>query len=103
MEVEYDTDCDLALLDGRKGLIGRMMKLAPEEKYMIATYVVKGMQQPVSFLSISQCGSFVTEDPTGAEDYLKAIDTQKLIDEFNSFGNVPSEFLHKLEAQVQLK
>ena len=103
VEVEYDTDCDLALLDGRKGLIGRMMKLAPEEKYMIATYVVKGMQQPVSFLSISQCGSFVTEDPTGAEDYLKAIDTQKLIDEFNSFGNVPSEFLHKLEAQVHLK
>ena len=56
-----------------------------------------------SFLKVSQCGSFVTEDPTGAEDYLKAIDTQKLIDEFNSFGNVPSEFLHKLEAQVQLK
>ena len=103
VEVEYDTDSDLALLDGRKGLIGRMMKLAPEEKYMIATYVVKGMQQPVSFLSISQCGSFVTEEPTGAEDYLKAIDTQKLIDEFNSFGNVPSEFLHKLEAQVHLK
>ena len=38
-----------------------------------------------------------------AESYLKAIDTQKLIEEFNSLGNVPSEFLHKLEAQVQLK
>ena len=78
------------MLDGKKGLIGRMMKLTPAKK-------------PLSFLKVSQCGIFVTEDPTGAEDYLKAIDTQKLIEEFNSFENVPSEFLHKLEAQVQLK
>ena len=90
VEVEYDTDSDLCVLDGKKGLIGRMMKLTPAKK-------------PLSFLKVSQCGSFVTEDPTGAENYLKAIDTQKLIEEFNSFENVPSEFLHKLEAQVQLK
>ena len=88
--MEYDTDSDLCVLDGKKGLIGRMRRLTPAKK-------------PQSFLKVSQCGSFVTEDPTGAEDYLKAIDTQKLIDEFNSFGNVPSEFLHKLEAQVHLK
>ena len=90
IEVEYDTDSDLCVLDGKKGLIGRMRRLTPAKK-------------PLSFLKVSQCGSFVTEDPTGAEDYLKAIDTQKLIEEFNSFENVPSEFLHKLEAQVQLK
>ena len=90
VEVEYDTDSDLCVLDGKKGLIGRMRRLTPAKK-------------PQSFLKVSQCGSFVTEDPAGAESYLKAIDTQKLIDEFNSFGNVPSEFLHKLEAQVHLK
>ena len=103
IEVEYDTDSDLALLDGKKGLIGRMMKLAPEEKYMIATYVVKGMQQPVSFLNISQCGSFVTEDPWGAQEYLKAIDIQKVTEEFSAFGKVPESFKQKLDAQLHLR
>ncbi len=103
VEVEYDTDNVLAILEGWKELIGRMMKLAPEEKYMIATYVVKGMQQPVSFLSISQCGSFVTEDPTGAESYLRAIDIQRVVDEFAAFEKVPESFKQKLGAQLRLR
>ena len=70
---------------------------------MIATYVVKGMQQPVSFLSISQCGSFVTEDPTGAESYLRAIDIQRVVDEFAAFEKVPESFKQKLGAQLRLR
>lgn len=90
----------IALLDGAKGRIGRMRKFAPEAKMAFGTYVDRICKMPDSFLAILQCGSFITEDPHGAPDYLSEFDPSAALDDLESIGKLPPDFIVRLRAQL---
>ena len=58
---------------------------------------------PDSFLALAQCSSFISEDPQNAGKYLESIDSKALIDEFSKMEKLPSEFIAKIQAQVNVK
>ncbi len=88
------------LLNGKKGLMRRMMDMTPEAKLVFGKYVDAYMMLPDLFLALAQCASFITEDPRNAGKYLERIDIQALLDNLESFENIPADFLAKVKAQV---
>ncbi len=90
----------IALLDGAKGRIGRMRKFAPEAKMAFGIYVDRICKMPDSFLAILQCGSFITEDPHGAPAYLSEFDPSAALDDLESIGQLPPDFIVRLRAQL---
>ena len=100
VEVEY-ADGDRTLADGRKGLIRRAFALTPEVKYEFAVNVSGGKQVPKPFLSVAQCGSFLTENPSDCVSILQGMDTAGTIDLFKSFS-LPADFISKVQAQLTL-
>lgn len=88
------------LLNGKKGLMRRMMDMTPEAKLVFGKYVDAYMMLPDPFLALAQCASFITEDPRNAGKYLERIDIQALLDNLESFENIPADFLAKVKAQV---
>ena len=88
--------------DGAKGRIGRMRKFAPEAKMAFGTYVDRICKMPDSFLAILQCGSFITEDPHGAPAYLSEFDPSAALDDLESIGKLPPDFIVRLRAQLEL-
>lgn len=89
-----------SLAYGKKGLIKRMMALSPEAKLVYGSSGVGRFQLPDSFLNVSQCGSYLTEDPSGAVGYLQAIDSTEVVSGFRTFEDkLPAAFLQKIEAQ----
>ena len=86
--------CERSLLDGKKGIIKRMMALTPESKL-----VLDGKADPESFLQLAQYGSFITENPSMATSLLEAFDPSSAVETLASFGTVPEDFLEKLRAQ----
>ena len=85
---------------GAKGLIRRMMALTPETKLMVEQYVMHGMQLPVEFLGIAQCGSYITEDPGKADEMLRNMDVRAMESKFGSYDRLPDTFKEKLAAQT---
>ena len=75
------------LFYGKKGIIHRFMELTPEVKLEYARKVDICLQLPMPFLTFSQCGSFITEDPYGAVRYIEALDTDALKAELDSRRN----------------
>lgn len=94
------TDEQLALLDGAKGRIGRAGKLAPEAKMAFGTYVDRICKMPDSFLAVLQCGSFIQADPQNAPEHLAGFDMKAALDDLESIGKLPSEFIARLRAQL---
>ena len=91
------------LLNGKKALMHRMMDITPETKLMFGKYIDAYMMLPDSFLALAQCSSFIKEDPQNAGKYLEAINTKALIDEFSSTEKLPSDFVAKIKAQVNVR
>ena len=60
------------------------MELTPEVKLEYARKVDICLQLPMPFLTFSQCGSFITEDPYGAVRYIEALDSEALKAELDS-------------------
>lgn len=87
-------ECDRALLNGKKGIMKRMMALTPESKL-----VLKGNIDPSAFLLLPQCSSFITEDPANAAEYLMEMDPVVAVEKLVSFGIVPDAFISKIKAQ----
>ena len=69
-------------------------------KYHFAVSVDGSKQIPKAFLNISQCGSFMTEDPASCEDFLKALNPSEAVDLFGTFPGLPSDFVAKVRAQL---
>ena len=88
------------LLNGKKGLMRRMMDITPETKLVFGKYVDSYMMLPDPFLALAQCASFITEDSRNAGKYLEKIDIQALLDNLRSFENISADFLAKVKAQV---
>ena len=91
------------LLNGKKGLMHRMMDITPETKLIFGKYVDSLIMLPDPFLALAQCSSFITEDPRNAGKYLERIDTQALLDNLKSFENIPADFIAKVKAQLEQK
>ncbi|MDD5819560.1 MAG: glycoside hydrolase family 31 protein [Bacteroidales bacterium] len=90
------------LFYGKKGIIHRFMELTPEVKLEYARKVDICLQLPMPFLTFSQCGSFITEDPYGAVRYIEALDAEALKAELDSRPKLSEEFKHKVLEQAKL-
>ena len=88
--------------DGSKGLIKRMMALTPETKLMVEQYVMHGMQLPAEFLNIAQCGSYITESPEKAAEFIQSIDVEAMNARFAGYEKLPETFRQKVAAQTVL-
>lgn len=97
-----DVDGNL-FCSGKKGLVKRMMALTPETKLMVERHVMHGMQLPVEFLNIAQCGSYITENPENAAALLQGIDIPAMNSRFAAFSKLPEWFREKLSAQTALE
>ena len=91
------------LLNGKKGLMHRMMDITPETKLVFGKNIDPYMMLPDSFLALAQCSSFITEAPQNAGKYLENINSKALIDEFSSMEKLPAEFIEKIKAQTNAK
>ena len=89
-------DADRNLLRGKKGLLGRMKAITPETKLVYTEFIDKRQMLPRPFLKVAQCASFITEDPAGAEKYLREIDCGAMVDAFNELVKIPREFVIKV-------
>lgn len=88
------------LLNGKKGLMHRMMDITPETKLIFGKYVDAYMMLPDPFLALAQCASFINEDPQNVGEYFEKIDTAALIADFANYENIPADFVAKVKAQV---
>lgn len=91
------------ILNGKKGLIKRMMDFTPETKLTFEHYTVPGMQLPSTFMTLSQCGSYITEGPINALKYLEAIDGEAMMKDYEKWERLPVEFKKKTKAQLNFK
>ena len=83
---------------GKKGLIRRMMAFTPEVKKVYCQYDDPFQAQPQAFLKVAQCGSFITEDPAHAADYLRNIDIPAMLESFDANPALPEGFKQKARA-----
>ncbi|MGM9768569.1 MAG: TIM-barrel domain-containing protein [Candidatus Cryptobacteroides sp.] len=102
VDVRYDAEAvnSREMFYGAKGIIRRFMALTPEVKLAYARYVDICLQLPMPFLTFSQCGSFITEDPFNAVRYIEALDTEMLKKELDSRQKFPEQFKQKLVSQA---
>ena len=78
----------------------RMMDITPETKLIFGKYVDAYMMLPDPFLALSQCASFINEEPHNVGKYLEKIDTATLIADFADYETIPADFVAKVKAQV---
>lgn len=102
IECKFDSDRDIKLLRGKKGLMKRAMKVTPAVKMFYATNVDTYKMLPDGFLNLAQCSSFITEEPYKAEEFLKAIDTDSAHEVFSGADN-SEDFVARLKAQFSLR
>ena len=94
----FDRQADL---NGKKGLIRRFTAMAPEAKLEFFSLKIRDFQLPSEFMSVAQCGSFITEDPFNAPKYLDAMDVNAMIGNINSWDNLAEDFKAKVAAQTR--
>ena len=96
----FDNMYDATVTDSKKGLIRRIMKITPEAKFNFAALGIIDLHLPPDFMNIAQCGSYITEDPFNATDYLQAMDIQAMNDKLNSWEKLNPDFRAKVAAQT---
>ncbi len=89
------------LLDGKKGLIRRMMAITPEAKLVFADNVDPYSRLPKPFLEVAQAGSAITENPQSAVTLLVNIDVKEMNEAFEENEKLPEEFKEKVKAQSE--
>ena len=85
---------------GSKGLINRFTIMTPESKLNFFALKIRDFQLPSEFQNVAQCGSFITEKPSEAPAFIKAMDTKAMIDNINSWEKLSPEFKAKVAAQT---
>lgn len=89
--------------DGKRGLINRVMKMTPEAKLRFSSLRIKDFQLPSELMNIAQCGSYITEDPFNAAEYIEAMDIKAMIDNINSWEKLSPDFKAKITAQTSFE
>ncbi|MGM9747344.1 MAG: hypothetical protein ACI3ZN_00960, partial [Candidatus Cryptobacteroides sp.] len=90
---------DRKLLDGKKGLLGRMAAITPEVKLVYGSNVDSYVLLPIPFLKVAQCSSYITENPANAAIYLNEINLDEMYSVFDSTEKLPKDFKAKIKAQ----
>ena len=88
---------------GSKGLIRRFTAIAPETKLNFFALKIRDFQLPREFQNVAQCGSFITEDPFNAAEYINAMDTKGMIDNINSWEKLSEDFKARIAAQTSFE
>ena len=88
---------------GSKGLIRRFTAIAPETKLNFFALKIRDFQLPTEFQNVAQCGSFITEDPFNAAEYINAMDTKGMIDNINSWEKLSEDFKARIAAQTSFE
>ena len=91
------------LMNGKKGLINRVVTLTPEAKVRFAALKIKDFQLPSELMNIAQCGSYITENPSNAAKYLEAMDVKAMVDNINSWEKLSADFKAKVAAQTKFE
>ncbi|MCR5003085.1 MAG: DUF5110 domain-containing protein [Bacteroidales bacterium] len=100
LECRFDPSNDQSLLDGKKGMMNRMMKITPETKLIFAKHIDPWVMLPDPFLALAQASSFILAKPENTEQILKNINVEAMEESFNAIG-VPAEFTAKCKAQCE--
>ena len=91
-----------SLLRGKKGRMRRIREFTDETKRVYCQYDDPFQVQPKAFLDISQCASYITEDPVHTEAYLKAFDPDAMIESIRANDRLPAWFKERTEAMGKL-
>ena len=94
-------DSHFAYTDGQKGMLKRMRAITPEAKYVFAKAVNTDLQLTPELLRYAGTASYITENPEGADKYLKELSSENLRKDLSEF-KIPEEFVKKLMAQLAI-
>ncbi|MBQ9892195.1 MAG: DUF5110 domain-containing protein [Bacteroidales bacterium] len=83
---------------GKKGIIKRIRDITPETKLVYCKWDDAFQAQPVPYLKVAQCGSFITEFPEKALEYLRGMDIDAMLESVCSNPALPDGFKQKLSA-----
>ena len=86
------------LVFGKKGIIKRIRDITPETKLVYCKWDDAFQAQPVPYLKVAQCGSFITEFPEKAVEYLRGMDIDAMLESVCSNPSLPDGFKQKLSA-----
>ena len=101
--ISYEGYESIVVPSGSKGLINRFTVIAPETKLNFFALKIRDFHLPTEFMSVAQCGSYITEKPFEAPSFIKAMDTKAMVNNINSWENLSPEFKAKIEAQTAFK
>ena len=76
----------------------RIREFTDETKRVYCQYDDPFQVQPKAFLDISQCASFITEDPVHTEVFLKEFDLDAMIESIQANDRLPDWFKKRTEA-----
>ena len=99
----FEGEATPEVIFGKKGLIRRMMAMAPEAKLKFAELKIRDLHLPDEFLDLAQCGSYIIENPAGCVEYLKAMDVEAMNRNFASWEKLSDDFKAKAAAQAYFK
>ena len=99
--VTVECDSRFAFTDGQKAVLKRMRAITPEAKVVFAAAVNNNLQLTPELLRYAGTASYITEDPAGAEGYLKELSPENLRKDLSEF-KLPEEFSKKLMAQLSI-
>ena len=76
----------------------RIREFTDETKRVYCQYDDPFQVQPKAFLDISQCASYITEDPVHTEVFLKEFDLDAMIESIQANDRLPDWFKKRTEA-----
>ena len=97
--LDIECECEFAFTEGQKAVLKRMRAITPEAKVVFAAAVSHHLQLTPELLRYAGTASYITEDPAGAEKYLKELSPESLRKDLSEY-KLPEDFSKKLLAQI---
>ena len=101
VQLNVECDSEFAFTEGQKAVLKRMRTITPEAKVVFAVAVSNHLQLTPELLRYAGTASYITEDPAGAESYLKELSPENLRKDLSEF-KLPEDFSKKLMAQLSI-
>ncbi len=99
VQLNVECDSEFAFTEGQKAVLKRMRAITPEAKVVFAMAVSNHLQLTTELLRYAGTASYITEDPAGAEKYLKELSPESLRKDLSDY-KLPEDFSKKLLAQI---
>ncbi len=95
------SESNAKLLDGKKGLIRRMMAITPETKIVYADNIDPYPLLPKPFMAVAGAGSAITEAPQSAVSHLVNIDVDEMVEVICGNDKLPADYKEKIKSQIK--